>query len=349
MTAPDVLNRVRRELDGITVRAVNGFSHLSGQVLGEVAASTKSPVWTRDNVVLHRYHRGAGTRGPLLLVMSLATRPTIFDLSPDNSLVGDLVAAGHDVFLLDWGAPTAVDAHNSLETYCDDYLPRAVRKVAELAGADVTVFGYCLGGVLALLAAAGNQDLPLAKLVCLAAPIDFSHLGPMAKLLERGRLEAHEILDVTGNVPAALMLEGFRLSHPTNFLARYANLWQSLAHRRSLASYQAVIGWSSSHIPFPGGVLSQIVDLFLRRRALQEGTVPLGGRDVRLGDIRCPVLHVVGDKDNLVPAACTAPFAAALEGADVTVLELPAGHAGLLLGAQARKDFVPRILAWIAA
>lgn len=349
MTAPDVLVRARRELDGLTSKAVNGFHHLSGTPLGEVAASAKSRVWARDNVALYRYDHSLVTKPPVLLVMSLATRPTIFDLAPGSSLVADLLAAGHDVFLLDWGVPTAVEATNTLETYCDDYLPRTIRAVAQISGApDVTVIAYCLGGVLALLAAAGNEDLPLRDLVCIATPVDFSHLGPMAKLLERGRLEAHEVLDATGNVPASTMLEGFRLTHPMNFLARYANLWQSLAHRRSLASYQAVIGWSSSHIPFPGAVLAQIVELFLRRRCLVAGVVPLAGREVRLGDISVPVLHVVGDKDNLVPDACTAPFETALAGADVTTLRQPAGHAGLLLGSAARTRFVPHIITWLA-
>ena len=33
---------------------------------------------------------------------------------------------GHDVYVLDWGVPDHLDADNSLSTYTDDYLPRAV-------------------------------------------------------------------------------------------------------------------------------------------------------------------------------------------------------------------------------
>ena len=50
--------------------------------------------------------------------------------------------------MLDWGVPDELDADNSLETYVDDYLPRALAAVRRETGCDeVTLAGYCLGGV----------------------------------------------------------------------------------------------------------------------------------------------------------------------------------------------------------
>ena len=52
--------------------------------------------------------------------------------------------------MLDWGIPDELDADNSLETYVDEYLPRAVAAVRRETGCDeLTMAGYCLGGVLA--------------------------------------------------------------------------------------------------------------------------------------------------------------------------------------------------------
>jgi polyhydroxyalkanoate synthase len=134
----DALARFRREIDRTAVRARNGVKHLSGFSAAAVGQSPKDLVWTRDKVSLHRYTGSPGfqRRRPLLLVMSLVTRPYVFDLRPGNSLVARLVDDGHDVYLLDWGIPDAVEAENTIETYCDEYLPHAARAVLEVSGAD---------------------------------------------------------------------------------------------------------------------------------------------------------------------------------------------------------------------
>jgi polyhydroxyalkanoate synthase len=69
---------------------------------------------------------------------------------------------------------------------------------------------------------------------------------------------------------------------------------------------------------------------------------------VQLASIPCPVLSVIGERDNLVPPAATAPFAEAL-GREPETLRVPAGHAGLFVGRQAKKHGIPAILQWLGA
>jgi polyhydroxyalkanoate synthase len=345
----EALERITRDLDRVKVRARNGLRHLGGTPMGAVGATPRTAVWTRDNVVLYRYD-GAATRGPILLVHSLVSRPYVFDLRPGSSLVEDLLRAGHDVYLLDWGVPGPVEAANTLDTYCVEYIPRAVQAVLQVAGTQrLDLLGYCLGAVLTLLAVAGRPDLPVRSLVALATPVDFGALGLMASLLKQERLQPDDMLDETGNVPASVVLGGFRLAQPTGDIATYANLWQSLANDEHLAAHQAFVGWSSVHIPFPGATFRQVVDLLIRRNLLMTGRLPLDGREVDLSKVPCPVLSVVGERDNLVPPESTAPLAAALRGVSLDNLRLPAGHAGLFVGRQARKNCVPAIQQWLAA
>src|SRR5688572_8790171 len=129
----EALARLRREIDRTAVRATNGLKHLSGFSSAEVGQTPREAVWSRDKVTLYRYSAPAAPprHSPVLLVMSLVTRPYVFDLRPGNSLVARLVEDGHDVYLLDWGIPDAVEAGNTLETYCDEYLPHACRAVLE--------------------------------------------------------------------------------------------------------------------------------------------------------------------------------------------------------------------------
>lgn len=347
----EAIARLRREIDRTAVRARNGLKHLSGFSAAAVGQTPSSIVWRRDKVTLHRYASAApdGTGSPVLLVMSLVTRPYFFDLRSGNSLVARLVQAGHDVYMLDWGIPDAVEAGNTLETYCDEYLPRAARAVLETSGADgLTLFGYCLGGVLSLLATAGHPELPVRKLALLATPVDFAELGPMANLISTGRLQPEELVDETGNVPASTLLEGFRLMAPTGGVTTMLSLWNSLENEEALAAHQALVRWSGDHIPFPGATLRQITDLFVRGRCLVDGKVPMGGRIVDLGAISIPVLDIIGTRDHLVPRPASEPLGAVLGNAELHPLHLPAGHAGLILGRKAQREFIPAILEWLS-
>jgi hypothetical protein len=40
-------------------------------------------------------------------------------------------------------------------------------------------------------------------------------------------------------------------------------------------------------------------------------------------------------------------LASALSGADLQPLHLPAGHAGLILGRRAQREFIPAVLDWL--
>jgi polyhydroxyalkanoate synthase len=338
------------KLDAARTLALNGLRHLAAVPPSDVAGTPRELVWSRDRITMYRYHGGSRSRrSPVLLVMSLVTRPAVFDLRPGSSLVEDLLADGYDVFLLDWGIPTPADSTNSLSTYCDEYLPRASAAAARIAGAPgVHLIGYCLGGTLSLLAVAGNPAMPVRSVVGLATPIDFTQLHPLlVRLLSDGHLDPDHLLDETGNVPAATIKSLFDLMQPAVKLATARSLWNSLSNDQATAAHRALIGWSNEQIPFPGGVFREIVELLFRRRLLHDGRVPLGGRDVDLRSIRQPVLSVVGERDNLVPPAATAEITAALAGVDS--LALPAGHAGLFVGRQARKRCVPAIVDWLAA
>src|SRR5437763_12131658 len=142
----DVVGRVNRDVERSLLRARNGLRYVRGTSKPKVGATRKEVVWQRDKAQLWRYAGGpVGFGPPVLIVHSLVSRSYILDLRPGNSAVEYMVGAGLDVFMLDWGVPDALDADNSLETYVDEYLPRAVAAVKREADCDeVTLVGYCL-------------------------------------------------------------------------------------------------------------------------------------------------------------------------------------------------------------
>jgi polyhydroxyalkanoate synthase len=306
-------------------------------------------VWSRDKARLFHYlptTEADGQPPPVLFVMSLVTTSLVFDLQEGNSLVGRFLDSGRQVYLLDWGVPDAVDSRNSLETYCDEYLPRAVRAVLDESGAEeVDLFCYCLGAVLGLLSVAGHPAMPVRSMILLATPVDMAELGPLTAMLRNRQIEVDDLLDWSGNVPAGRIKESFHLVEPAGEVTTYLSLWNSLTHPERLEAHQALVRWSSGHIPFPGAAFRQMTDLFIRDDALVRGQVRLGKRVVDLADVSVPVLSVTGSRDKLVPAASSAPLD--LPGADLELLELEAGHAGLIVGRKAHREMIPALLAWL--
>jgi len=346
----ELITRVQRDVERSVLRARNGVRYVTGSSRPRLGTTPKDVVWRRDKAQLWRYRRDdePAVATPLVLVHSLVSRSYILDLRPGSSVVEYFRDAGFDVYLLDWGVPDELDADNALETYVDEYLPRAVDAVRRASGADeVTLAGYCLGGVLCLLYAAGRDEPGVRSLVTMATPIDFSHMGPLVALVREGRLHADDVIDETGNVPPDFLYNGFRTLEPTDQLVQYANLLQHLWNDQFMEAFQAIGQWGRDHIPFPGAAFRQVVDLFARENALAAGEVPLGGRRIRLGAISCPVLNVMAEQDKFVPVASSEPLRDLVGRDRVDELRLQSGHVGFAAGRQATKVTLPRLADWV--
>ena len=138
-------------------------------------------------------------------------------------MIGFLRDEGFDVFLLDWAAPDPADAENTLETYVDHYIPKAMAAATEEAGADeLTVIGYCFAGVLTLLLAAGHPELPIRNLIALTTPCDYREMGFMSKMFLRGpaRRRRHDRPDRASCPPPRWTRAFSRSSRPTRSSSR---------------------------------------------------------------------------------------------------------------------------------
>jgi polyhydroxyalkanoate synthase len=348
----EVIGRVTREVERSALRARNGVRYVRGTHRPKLGTTPKDVVWRRGRAQLWRY-RGREVRygPPVVIVHSLVSRSYILDLRPGNSTVEFLVDAGLDVFMLDWGVPDERDADNTLETYVDAYLPRALAAVRREAGCrEVTLAGYCLGGVLAMLYAAAHPDAAVRNLVLMATPIDFGAMGPMVAALREGRLDADDLVDETGNVPADALYSGFYMLAPTTEIAQKATLLEHLWNDEFVEAYQAMAQWTRDHVPFPGAIFRQVVERLVRENVLTTGAIRLGDRVVHLGDARGDVLVAMAERDGVVPAAATEPALHLVgEPRRREALRLPGGHVTFGAGKAARKHTMPRLTEWITA
>ena len=185
----NVVARINRDVERSLLRARNGVRYATTKA--NVGATPRDVVWRRDRAELWRYRSATPIRyqPPVVIVHSLVSRSYILDLRPGSSAVEFLLGRGHDVYMLDWGVADERDADNTLATYVDEYLPRAVAAVRRQSEADeVTLAGYCLGGTFASLYSAG-PDAPVRNLILMASPVDYSAMGAMIAAVREGRLE----------------------------------------------------------------------------------------------------------------------------------------------------------------
>jgi polyhydroxyalkanoate synthase len=337
-------------LERQVLRARNGLAYLAGANRPVMAQTPRDLVWKRDKARLWRYRSAERRlRPPVLIVHSLVSKSYILDLLPNTSMVRYLLGEGFDIFLLDWEPPDSADAENTLETYVDGYIPEAIGALLEEAGAEeVTLIGYCFGGVLTLLLAAAHPELPVRNLMVMATPCDYREMGFMSDMFREHRLDADDVIDETGMVPARALDEGFQSLKPTEILTQRVNFFQNLWNDQFVEGFLAIAIWARDQVPFPGGVFRQTVERLIRQNALYEGVIPYGRGEVRLRDIRCPFLNAYAEQDGITPAASSEPLTRMVGSDDVSELRLESGHIGFVAGRQAATVARPQIRDWLA-
>jgi len=349
----EMLGRIRSDVERNARRARNGLKYVGGVDRPQVGQTRKDVVWKRDKAELWHYRNdsvGATVRyrPPVLIVMSLVSRSYVLDLSPGNSFVETLMKAGIDVYLAEWGVADDADSENSLETYTTEYLPRMIRETCRDAGSDdVTILGYCYGGVLSLLMAAAGPDLPIRNFMAMATPTDFSQMGLTTDLVRSGRIKPEDMIDDSGNVPPDAIRNGFRVVKPTSDIASYANMWEHLWNDEYMVGYQAMGQWARDHVPFPGATFKQTAQMLIRDNGFINDDLRINGEKISLSSITCPFISIIAEKDHIVPIAAAEPLLGLVGSEEKEELRLPAGHVGLVAGRTAARVTIPKIIEWI--
>jgi polyhydroxyalkanoate synthase len=278
---------------------------------------------------------------PVLLVPPLAAPTICFDLRRGCSLAEHLLGLGHPTYLLEYGPIGFSDRDLGLEHWVQDVIPTAIEKVSRHAGGEpVQVVGWCLGGIMSLLAMAARPDLPVNSIAAVASPIDFSQLRLFAPIrglsnLTGGVLET-AIYRVLGGAPAPIVKRAFQLSALDKYLTKPAAVALNLHDRDFLAQIEAVDRFTANMHAYPGRTFGQLYHRFFRVNDLADGHLHLGHHDLELADVPVPVLAVAGKADTLAPPAAVHHVRTLLTGAPEVQLKTgPGGHLGVLTGRSA--------------
>lgn len=317
-----------------------------------VIGATPHDVVFEDGWKLLRYKarpEGCAFRTPILMVPSLINRHYVLDLAPGKSLVEFLVAQGHDVFMLDWGKPTRADRHATFDDVTDERLGRAIREAARRSPDDqVHLLGYCLGGTLAAIHASARPK-HVASLTALAAPVAFHDDGLLSAWCRSRNFDPRLVVAAFGNVPWPLMQFAFHLLRPTLLLSKTMHMLDRAWNDEFLDGFLALETWGNDNVDFPGECFATYIEELYRKNAFVKGEFRLSGRPARMENIRCPVLAVTFEHDNIVPWRSAAALLDHVGSRDAQRIHLPGGHVGAVVARSAAAGLWPKLSAFWAA
>lgn len=315
-----------------------------------VNSTPKRVVYARGGMKLYRFEPAVRRhRTPILFVYSLINRYYILDFLPGRSLIEFMTNQGFDVYAIDWGTPGPVEQDLTWDDLLGGFVEAAKRWVLKISGADdLTIYGYCMGGTMALAAAALFPG-GVRNFVAQAVPVDFRHGGIFTTWTDPEYFDVDAMVDAYGNVPIDLMESGFSMMAPIQRVSKWFEVFRRLDDKEFVTSFLAMEHWAADNVPFPGEVYRQYIRDCYQENNLFEGRMIVGRRRVDLGEIRCPLLALVADKDTIAPPASTEGLLGVISSTDKTLLRFPVGHIGLSTSSKGPKVIWPKVAEWLAA
>lgn len=330
--------------DGImSVRHFHSLKELEIDIAGE-----KMPVSKKQYKV------------PLVLIPPLAATSMIFDLMPHRSIVRFFLAKGFDVYLIDWGDVTADHSNISLETYVMDWMPKALESVRECSQQkELSIFSYCMGGLLSLMYLATSEDKNVKNLITVASPVDMHQSGVAGKVLSAIYQPAQAISNILNfslmdlparyfHVPGWTSSLVFKMTNPMGLVIssyeKFLNLWDRDYLEESLTMSQ----WFDDMVDYPGETIREMSVNMMINNKMASGKMNIGNTRAEFNRIQCSILAFAGDSDKLVSTVSARKVLDIVSSEDKEFCIVPGGHAGVFAGSKAPENTWSISADWLA-
>lgn len=284
---------------------------------------------------------------PLVLVPPLGVTSDTFDLMPDRSLARYMASRGFRTYLIDWGRPRPEHGRYGLADYVDRMMGEALAAVRRHSGCEqVSLMGWCMGGLLSLMHAGLTQDARIRNLVTIASPIDLRGGGVVAGLA--GALDAparlirkysdFRLMGVDPQkltIPGWLLALGFKMTNPVASVTTYWDLLTRLWDREFVEKHSTTANYLNKMLIYPGGVVRDMVLRMAIDNELAKGSIRVDSRIADIGAIKASALVFAGSRDTIVAPAVAKKIVDLLPTTDKEYRVAPGGHMGVILGSSA--------------
>jgi polyhydroxyalkanoate synthase len=350
---------IRQTVDESGRNLVRGLKHLAEDVgraykglgpvgvehyeVGRQVAATPGKVILRNRLMeLIQYSPQTETvyAEPVLIVPAWIMKYYILDLSPKNSLVNYLTGLGHTVFMVSWKNPTAEDRDVSMDDYLTLGVGAALDAVTRVVPKRrVHGVGYCIGGTLLSIAAAGlaaQDDDRLATVTLFAAQTDFSEPGELSVFISPAQLAMLEAMMWKAGV-----LESRQMGGAFQMLRTYDLLWApSIATyvKGERAGVNDLMSWNADGTRMAYRMHTDYLHQLYLNNDLAEGRYVANGEQVSLSDVTVPMFVVGTETDHVAPWRSVYKVGKLVRSADYTFCLTSGGHnAGIISGPQHPK------------
>jgi len=279
--------------------------------------------------------RDYGGGGPIaVFVPSLINPPDVLDLDEDRSLLRWLVGQGVRPLLLDWGTPSPDERDLGVAGHVEAIL----LPLLDSLGEPVHLLGYCLGGTMALAAAARR---PVRSLTMIAAPWRFASYPPQMQD-ELGQLwdGAAPAAEALGLLPMEVLQAAFWRLDPARTIAKYEAFGRRAPADPSARAFVRLEDWANDGPPLTLAAARELFFDLYKADLPGRGEWQVAGAAVDPASIAAPILEIVSTTDRIVPAAASPGL--------VAPLSLGLGHVGMIVGSRARAQLWEPLAAWLS-
>ena len=331
---------VDRLVQAAAVKARYGSEYYADPEDTKVGLTPRECVHEQGRLKLYRYLPAEGVEPadapPVLIVYSVINKPYILDLLPGLSFIEHLLGQGLDVYLIDWGEAERGDRTTTLDSYIDPGIAGCVLAIRERTGAEqVSLFGHCIGGNLALMYAA-QHPAAVARLITLTTPITAAEGGVVALWTDRDVFPVDALVDAYGHMPAKLIRYTFMAIKPYYEVMKWKMFLENLGNDAVMDLFLPVDRWANENVDIPGEVMRKFVVEVFHDDRFRDGETRINGRKVDLGAITCPLLNLAATKDWIVPSASASVLNDLVGSEDSRYVEIEGAHVSIMIDPRSR-------------
>ena len=342
--------KLTEEMRDYSRKLGEGIENLMNADKIDTGVTPKEAVYKEDKLVLYRYHKPEGVERrhiPLLVVYALVNRPYMTDIHESRSTIKGLLGSGQDVYLIDWGYPDQADRALTLDDYINGYIDSCVDHIREAHGIDkINILGICQGGAFSLMYSSMHQD-KVKNLVTMVTPVDFQTPDNLLSAWAQ-HVDVDLAVDTMGNIPGEILNWTFLSLKPFSLTGqKYVNMVDLLDDEGKVKNFLRMEKWIFDSPDQAGETFRQFTKDFYQNNGFLNGGVMLGGEEVDLQKITCPVLNIYALQDHLVPPDASKAMKGLTSSSDYTELAFPGGHIGIYVSGKAQKEVTPAIGNWL--